>query len=612
MPNPTLTSARQIVDRDTLQQVFPNVPGQLLDLLLRSIDKDLTVPLRVDASSTPNLVVTIGPSVVNNTISGRQKSINAINSAIPAFTSGTITFPSANSGTIVVSPGSNITLSCPSNQYVKILVSLDSTGNLVASQGASNAVEANAAVPFPVTNTLPVCYISLFNNAGTIQNVAQNKIFQFIGSGGSTGGGGGGTVPTGGTGLSSLSPYDILLGGATSTSPMQQVSGEGTAGQVLTSNGSSAIPSWQNSSSLSTQSINSNTTAVNGKCYLVDTSSPVTINLPSPVNNFFFRVKDAIGNAATNNITIHRFASELIDGMAVDLIMDLGFESIAIISDGTNWFILDEYQETFLTATGGTITTNGNYKIHTFTSSGTFQVTSGTGLVDSLIVAGGASGGANGNGGGGGAGGLLFSSNTMSPGSYPVVVGAGGAANSSSGSLGNNGLNSTFNALTAIGGGTSDVNPSGKVNISDGRAGGSGGGGYGAGGTSNGGSGTIGQGNTGGSGDGGTNGGGGGGGGAGAIGTNASSTNGGAGGNGLSNSISGSPVTYAGGGGGAGGIGGTAGSGGSGGGGAGGASIPGSNGSANTGGGGGGTGNSGGSPGGAGGSGIVIIRYRFQ
>ena len=32
--------------------------------------------------------------------------------------------------------------------------------------------------------------------------------------------------------------------------------------------------------------------------------------------------------------------------------------------------------QSFIVATGGSITTSGNYKIHTFTSNGTFQVTS--------------------------------------------------------------------------------------------------------------------------------------------------------------------------------------------------------------------------------------------
>ncbi|MDD5676591.1 MAG: hypothetical protein PHW60_01190 [Kiritimatiellae bacterium] len=57
-------------------------------------------------------------------------------------------------------------------------------------------------------------------------------------------------------------------------------------------------------------------------------------------------------------------------------------------------------------ATGGTITTNGNYRIHTFTNVGTtnFVVSGGSLTCDVLIVAGGGGGGQS-RGGGGGAGG---------------------------------------------------------------------------------------------------------------------------------------------------------------------------------------------------------------
>jgi len=53
------------------------------------------------------------------------------------------------------------------------------------------------------------------------------------------------TVPVGGTGLTSTTAYAILAGGTTSTGALQQVSGVGTSGQVLTSNGAGALPSWQ-------------------------------------------------------------------------------------------------------------------------------------------------------------------------------------------------------------------------------------------------------------------------------------------------------------------------------------------------------------------------------
>jgi hypothetical protein len=256
-------------------------------------------------------------------------------------------------------------------------------------------------------------------------------------------------------------------------------------------------------------------------------------------------------------------------------------------------------------------------------------------LVDYLIVAGGGGGGRS-SGGGGGAGGYLTTIGGtglyLVPGTnYLVTVDAAGASQQS-GSLPTVGGNSIFSSVTATGGGGGggyNFNAS-PANTYNGVAGGSGGGAWGANNPAGAAS-PSGQGNAGGtaasgSGYGESTGGGGG---AGAVGANGGSSNGicGAGGVGLSNSITGSAVFYAGGGGGGYGnynYGGsqTGGAGGNGGGGqgannsgAGGglAGINGGNGTANTGGGGGGSSYTGQlvSPGagGNGGSGVVILRY---
>ena len=273
--------------------------------------------------------------------------------------------------------------------------------------------------------------------------------------------------------------------------------------------------------------------------------------------------------------------------------------------------------------TGGTITTSGGQRIHTFTSSGNLVFPDGYGSKSAtyLIVAGGGSGGNNTsgsfeNGGGGGAGGMLSGSTTLANNTtYAIVVGAGGARPSGNANGTTKGSNSTGLSQTAIGGGGGGYNGGVGGSASNG---GSGGGAinwnY-----SNSvipGSGTSGQGNDGGNGSGsaGTNGGTGGGGGKSAAGQNSSGTQAGNGGAGQASSISGSSVTYAGGGGGGAGQGG---SGGAGGGGAGGSSssqaaASGGNGTANRGGGGGGNWWNDGSNdgyGGNGGSGIVIVSY---
>ena len=54
-------------------------------------------------------------------------------------------------------------------------------------------------------------------------------------------------VASGGTGDTSLTAYSVLTGGTTSTGAVQSVSGLGTSGQILTSNGAAALPTWQDS-----------------------------------------------------------------------------------------------------------------------------------------------------------------------------------------------------------------------------------------------------------------------------------------------------------------------------------------------------------------------------
>ena len=250
----------------------------------------------------------------------------------------------------------------------------------------------------------------------------------------------------------------------------------------------------------------------------------------------------------------------------------------------------------FVAATGGSVTTSGDYKIHTFLYANQpedFIVTVG-GNVETLIVAGG--GGAA--SGGAGAGGLIEEAvHAVTAQTYPVVVGDGGPGQvvkigHTGGTVGGD---SSFDTITAKGGGPG---ASGWADA-DGHPGGSGGGGSSNGaGNSNGGTATpSGQGN-----DGGGNGNhsgspypSGGGGGKDAVGGTATDNNThGLGGDGHSSSITGTPVIYAKGGDGA---------------------LEfdtgnGNPGAVNTGNGGDGTGGT--YTGGNGAKGIVIIRYKFQ
>lgn len=84
------------------------------------------------------------------------------------------------------------------------------------------------------------------------------------------------TVPNGGTGVTSFNPWDIICGGTTSTGNLQQVSGEGTSGQVLTSNGSGTIPSWQAIPSI-TQNLQIATVTMSASQFNSLSGTPITI-----------------------------------------------------------------------------------------------------------------------------------------------------------------------------------------------------------------------------------------------------------------------------------------------------------------------------------------------
>jgi hypothetical protein len=388
-------------------------------------------------------------------------------------------------------------------------------------------------------------------------------------------------------------------------------------------------------------------TAVSGVGYFVNTTSgAITVTLPaSPSAGNIVAVADYAGTAATNAITLARNGSN-INGSAADITIQKNNSAIFLVYvDATQGWkntetsnLADiELQPAFVTATGGTETTCGNFKIHTFTGPGTFTVSCagnplGSETVDYLVVAGGGGAGSRWHGGGGGAGGFRESSGTASGcytasplgacvsalpvavQGYPVTVGGGGAGGtpSASNETGSQGDNSIFSTITSTGGGAGlgFAKP-----VGCGSNGGSGGGGGASNGgptTADGGSGNTPpvsppQGQPGGTGEfPSPNGAGGGGGGAICAGSNATN-NAGPGGDGATSSINGTATARAGGGAGSTGDDGSPGTGGDGGGG-----NTNAAGAANTGGGGGSIGCTPDGVGNTGGSGIVIIRYKFQ
>jgi hypothetical protein len=121
----------------------------------------------------------------------------------------------------------------------------------------------------------------------------------------------------------------------------------------------------------------------------------------------------------------------------------------AVATTGTSGLVVVRYLSAVQLAAGGTITTDGTYYYHTFTTDGVLTYVGpavpGNSLVDLLIVAGGGGGGSD-MGGGGGGGGVISPTYYLYPGSYAVTVGGGGAGAPAgvSQARGTNGQDSAF------------------------------------------------------------------------------------------------------------------------------------------------------------------------
>ena len=369
-----------------------------------------------------------------------------------------------------------------------------------------------------------------------------------------------------------------------------------TGGTVVPLSFGSAAVSWQ-----SVQA--SSFTAAAGKGYPVNTTSAgITATLPaSPTAGQAVGFVDYAGTFATNKLTINPNGGKIL-GATGNVVVGTNRESLLFV---------------YIDSTKGWLPYAGFLGSNPAPAAYTASY---------LVVAGGGAGGSN-RAGGGGAGGLLANSVTFTGGTvYTVTVGSGGTGSTgvTPGVQGGNGSNSSISGtglttVTAVGGGGGGTYDGSPESQNSGLSGGSGGGCSREQntGTAVPGSGTSGQGYAGGDVVAYNNGNaGGGGGGASAVGTDGVNNGplgvgpyaAGNGGNGVSSTITGSAVTYAGGGGG--GVGSaspsTFGSGGTGGGGAGTYNGSGTAGTVNTGGGGGG---GGASPctGGNGGSGVVIL-----
>ena len=239
-------------------------------------------------------------------------------------------------------------------------------------------------------------------------------------------------------------------------------------------------------------------TAEAGRGYFINTTAgAITVTFPaSPKIGDTIIINDYASTFNTNNVIIN-FNGNKLEADTTNATLSTNDQTHTFVfTDATQgWKIVNQdtgtnIQPAFISATGGTVTTDGDFKTHVFTGDGSFVVScagnaSGSNSVEYLVIAGGGGGGFAGGGGGGGGG---FRQNYPSPTtaglpvtatSFPITVGGGGN-NICSPGAGGKGNDSVFSTITSTGGGLG-----GGSSVAGGPGGSGGGGGQSSGGTGN-------------------------------------------------------------------------------------------------------------------------------
>jgi hypothetical protein len=222
------------------------------------------------------------------------------------------------------------------------------------------------------------------------------------------------TVPFGGTGDSSFTAYAVICGGTSSTGALQSIASVGLSGQVLTSNGAAALPTFQNATGTGT--VNSglqnqlayyaaNGTTVSGLAtandgLLVTNNSGVPSILAGPGTTGQILQANAASAPSFSTAAYPSIAStsgKVLASNGTDFVQSTATFPVAsaaagkiIISDGTNWLAsTPTYPNTSATAGKVIISdgTNNVYSTPTFpntsAASGKFIQSDGTNWVSS-------------------------------------------------------------------------------------------------------------------------------------------------------------------------------------------------------------------------------------
>ena len=232
-------------------------------------------------------------------------------------------------------------------------------------------IGSTGATPVAATLT-PGTGINISNGAGSIMIDLSSPV----------------SVTNGGTGNTTFTAYSVVCAGTTATGAFQNVSGVGSSGQILTSNGAAALPTWENATAATGVAL-TRVDDTNVTLTLGGTPATALLEATSITAGWAGQLSVARGGTGLASLTAHYLP--IGNGTtALTLLAPNATSGIPLISQGVS---ADPAYGTSVVAGGGTgNTTFSAYSVVCAgtTATGAFQNVSGVGSSGQVLTSNGA------------------------------------------------------------------------------------------------------------------------------------------------------------------------------------------------------------------------------